>query len=1097
MRVLGAVCLSCCVIGLTCALALAAPRPGIPPLRPIHPRAATLPVPGPQPELIADKIVIKLTAEFAREATALPELGLPTGLAEFDEMLSRHGIEDGFRLRQTRGRPIRDMELFRKIGIDRMYVLRLTDADEEKIFDLIHELSGESWVEYAGPVYNHVPLFSPNDPLYPQQWPHNNTGQSPGNGTADADMDSPEAWDTNVGTAAGAVAILDSGIQMSGTEFTHPDLADNIDPAEAYDYVSNDPYPQDTNGHGTSAAGIAAAVGNNALGVAGLCQGCRIFPKKVSSSTDDANAIMDSADAGAASTNMSHTFGCNWLLDIKDAADYALGLGTVNVASAANFNGYTCSVPAALPGVISAGGTNANDQRIYTYSDYSEVSAAGSSAWSTALGSGYTLFGGTSASSPFIAGLAGLLKSERTDLTGNQLRHIIRLGAEDEVSNPDPPGWDIQMGWGRINAARSMALLDARWIALDRGHYTCESQAIIGLQDPAAGQTIDVTIEGDVNGDVETVTLTKVAGSTDYYEGTIPFNWADVFGLGTAGDGMLDVSHEENLSASDGIRTAEAFMDCVKEVCRTPLDLNIGDCDGDGAADPGETRTLPFHLVNLQTEIMEDASLLITSNSPWIEVLSSGVTFGDVLPFNVVSPGSQGPVIRIRPGAPADTTLDVEIKVFGRGWDSDDTGCADSGYTNDTLTLRVNRDKGTPTGVSYTFDSGTQGFSTATSHGTGDLPECPGGYVDPWSGFPGTTHVHSGGRAWGMSAPYPDLSDGALVSAPFTVPAGGGVLGWYQWVDIERQEIGGFNVYFTWDGMVLEAKRTADLNWTYLDDASYNHEQWSASCNAEFPFGATLSPRTEMFSGDGPLSEIQGDNHDREWLADLSDLAGEEIQVRWRMGSDVNTVEGGVWIDTITLYNEYTADSWPADAPEGLSGSDVGCDVQFELMADPVPGASGYQWYRSEVSCLDASLSDTPVGSTAGPFFIDTAVNPDVEYFYAIDAIEDGTTCTTVRACVAGGCCMSPPEDPTITAVSKSTTNVLFTLGYGGVFADVYRDPNPNPANWGGVPHDSQISDESQSDSDFQYADVGGVAAGTLQYYIFTGSRCGNTLPPG
>ena len=149
------------------------------------------------------------------------------------------------------------------------------------------------------------------------------------------------------------------------------------------------------------------------------------------------------------------------------------------------------------------------------------------------------------------------------------------------------------------------------------------------------------------------------------------------------------------------------------------------------------------------------------------------------------------------------------------------------------------------------------------------------------------------------------------------------------------------------------------------------------------------------------------------------------------------------------------------------------------------------------MSCLDASLSDTPVSSTAGPSFNDTAVNPDVEYFYAVEATEVGTTCTTVRTCVAGGCCMSPPEDPTITSVSKSATDVLFTLGYGGVFADVYRDPNPNPANWGGMPHDSQIGDEFQSDSGFQYTDVGGVAAGTLQHYLFTGSRCGSTLPPG
>jgi hypothetical protein len=342
-----------------------------------------------------------------------------------------------------------------------------------------------------------------------------------------------------------------------------------------------------------------------------------------------------------------------------------------------------------------------------------------------------------------------------------------------------------------------------------------------------------------------------------------------------------------------------------------------------------------------------------------------------------------------------------------------------------------------------------------------------------------------------MSSPYPSVADGALSSPAFTVPAGGGVLGWYQWVDIERHNIDGF----TWDGMVLEAKPTSDSTWTYLEDANYNHEQWSGSCSADFPFGATLSPRTKMFAGDGTGSAVQGDDHDREWLADLSQFAGDEIQVRWRFGTDANTVDQGIWIDTITLYDNYTADSWSAAPAGSVTASDAGCDAQVDLTVSAVAGASGYNWYRSEVSCAEAFVSASPVGTTAGTTFSDATVDPDVEYYYAVQAIEIVTECISERFCAAAGCCSTAPDDPTIIAAEKTATDVLFALDYDEVFADVYRDAGSNPVLWG-APHQSQISDESDSEADFQYTDVGAVSAGTIQFYLFTGSRCGQTLPP-
>ena len=295
--------------------------------------------------------------------------------------------------------------------------------------------------------------------------------------------------------------------------------------------------------------------------------------------------------------------------------------------------------------------------------------------------------------------------------------------------------------------------------------------------------------------------------------------------------------------------------------------------------------------------------------------------------------------------------------------------------------------------------------------------------------------------------------------------------------------------------MILEAKRSADTTWTYLDDAGYDHTLWNQSCSESFPFGQSASPRLKLFAGDGDLNEIEGDEHDRERLADLSDFAGDEIQVRWRFGSGNSGQEEGAWIDTVTVYNAYGADTWPGAAPQGMAGSNAGCDATFDVTADPVSGAADYTWYRSEVSCQDAQQSTSSVSTTAGPSYSD-AVVADVEYFYAVEANESGsTTCTTERACIAGGCCTSLPADPSIDAMDKSGGDVVFTLGYPGVFADVYRDAGADRTLWG-PPHASQVSDGSSSEAGFQYTDVGGLGAGTIQHYIFSGSRCGVTQPP-
>ncbi|MFW6161789.1 MAG: S8 family serine peptidase, partial [Planctomycetota bacterium] len=150
-------------------------------------------------------------------------------------------------------------------------------------------------VLYAEPNYR-VHAFQdrrlPDDPDFSELWGLDNTGQS--GGTADADIDAPEAWH-RITAATVLVAVIDSGI-----DYTHPDLAANTwtnpgeiadngidddgngytDDVRGWDFANDDNDPMDDDGHGTHCAGTLGAVGNNATGVAGVCWSVKILPVK-------------------------------------------------------------------------------------------------------------------------------------------------------------------------------------------------------------------------------------------------------------------------------------------------------------------------------------------------------------------------------------------------------------------------------------------------------------------------------------------------------------------------------------------------------------------------------------------------------------------------------------------------------------------------------------------------------------------------------------------------------------------------------------------------------------------------------------------------
>jgi len=175
---------------------------------------------------------------------------------------------------------------------------------------LLAELQGDPAVETAEPNYLRWFTATPNDPLFPQLWALQNTGQTVNNtaGTAGADIRFPAAWSlARPATGTVVVAVLDSGV-----DYTHPDLASNmwvnpgeipgngldddgngyVDDVYGYDFRDGTANPSDSGYHGTHVAGTIAAAGNNQQGVIGVNYQARIMALRAS---NDGNTLTDAA----------------------------------------------------------------------------------------------------------------------------------------------------------------------------------------------------------------------------------------------------------------------------------------------------------------------------------------------------------------------------------------------------------------------------------------------------------------------------------------------------------------------------------------------------------------------------------------------------------------------------------------------------------------------------------------------------------------------------------------------------------------------------------------------------------------------------------
>ncbi|MFI5890639.1 S8 family serine peptidase [Actinoplanes sp. NPDC051513] len=265
----------------------------------------------------------------------------------------------------------------------------------------------------------HADAIRPDDPGYSGQWGIVRTHVN-------------EAWSSGRGNARVTIAIVDTGVTRL------PDLAPRM--LTGHDFVNDDDDPADDNGHGTMAAGVAAASGYNKTGVAGVCWYCRILPVKVLDAKGNggydkiAEGIRYAADQGATIISLS-LGGADDSKLLRDAVTYADAKGSLVVAAAGNQGSPQPHYPAAIPSVLSVGGVDERDRR-YSWSNYGsswvDVTAPGCNPAQRPDGA-IGQYCGTSSATPFVAGVAGLLASTDPAPSAAVIRKALTGGRVDAL----------------------------------------------------------------------------------------------------------------------------------------------------------------------------------------------------------------------------------------------------------------------------------------------------------------------------------------------------------------------------------------------------------------------------------------------------------------------------------------------------------------------------------------------------------------------------------------------------------------------------------------------------------------------------------------
>ncbi|MFV1966353.1 MAG: S8 family serine peptidase, partial [Pirellulaceae bacterium] len=345
-----------------------------------------------------------------------------------------------------------------------------------------------------------------NDPLLPSQWHLYNVGQT--GGTVGLDGNVQAAWDMGVTGKGVTIGINDTGI-----DFNHPDLANNYDPLASYDFIApdDDPAAEANENHATAVAGVAAAEGANGIGISGVAPGARFGALRAgkdatvaqriealkwntsktgydASRIDIINNSWGPDDTGALQPLPVTTLDSTKTALAESAANGRGGLGTIYTWAAGNgravgdninYDGYANSRY-----VIAAGALDHNG-RIASYSEPGasllvsapspDASGVGFTTTDRIGANGYSKtdysssfgssFDGTSLAAPYVSGVVALMLEANPNLSWRDVQHILVQSAISDLPDTGFPWgtdtWSVNGGGRSVNHDYGFGLVNA------------------------------------------------------------------------------------------------------------------------------------------------------------------------------------------------------------------------------------------------------------------------------------------------------------------------------------------------------------------------------------------------------------------------------------------------------------------------------------------------------------------------------------------------------------------------------------------------------------------------------------------------------------
>jgi subtilisin family serine protease/subtilisin-like proprotein convertase family protein len=390
--------------------------------------------------------------------------------------------------------------------------------------EAIERLKSHQAIEYVEPDYRVSIAATPNDPRFEDLWGLNNEGQT--GGTADADIDAPEAWSISTGSRDVVVGVIDTGV-----DYSHPDLAANVwvnsgeiagdgidndgngyvDDVHGINAITDAGDPMDDEGHGTHVSGTIGASGNNGVGIVGVnhdvsIAGCKFLAADGTGSTSGAIKCIDYMvglkNSGVNLRVLNNSWGgggySQALADAITASEEADILFVAAAGNDAVDNDVNPHYPSNYENdnVLSIASTDSRDN-MSGFSQWGltsvDMGAPGSAILSTIPGGGYASYSGTSMATPHVAGAAALVLSVNPDLTTLELKELL-------------------MSSGDANAA-----LNGKTVAGTRLNI---NQALIDA-DPTPGFKLSVSPVSQQATVGDTVTYTFTIGSIAQWDGDV------------------------------------------------------------------------------------------------------------------------------------------------------------------------------------------------------------------------------------------------------------------------------------------------------------------------------------------------------------------------------------------------------------------------------------------------------------------------------------------------------------------------------------------------------------------------------------------------